>query len=71
MDGNSFYIADRVSVETASNLVERLGLGAVEAAAERVLHYRGMGNAQRFCKWREIERLVMLLNVTQPFGTIH
>lgn len=66
-----FYIASRQSVEQADLLLEQYGVSALDEAAARSRHYREMGNAIRFCEWRQIERFLMLLSQDVPVGTIH
>lgn len=66
-----FYIADRATVDSASELIERFGVDAGVEAAARADHYRGMGNAINFCRWRQIERVIMVLTADQPLGTVH
>jgi hypothetical protein len=66
-----FYIADRGSVDAATSLIAMFGEGAVGEAAARADHYRGVGNAIRFCEWRQIERVISILNQDMSFGTVH
>ena len=66
-----FYIADRGSFERAEELVERFGPDAIDEAAARSRHYRELGNAIRFCEWRQIERFLAVLAQDVPIGTIH
>ena len=66
-----FYIADRGSVDAATSLIRMFGEAAVVEAAARADHYRGVGNATRFCEWRQIERMVSILNQDMAFGTVH
>jgi hypothetical protein len=66
-----FYIADRNSVEIAENLFREFGSLAVDEAAARSRHYRELGNAIRFCEWRQIERFLMVLSHDGAVGTIH
>jgi len=66
-----FYIADRDSVDMATTLISMFGESASVEAAARADHYRGLGNAIRFCEWRQIERVVSVLNLDMSFGTVH
>jgi hypothetical protein len=66
-----FYIADRSSVDRATELLNLYGALAVDEAAARSQHYRDLGNAVRFCEWRQIERFLTLLNQDLPVGTVH
>jgi hypothetical protein len=66
-----FYIADRGSVDTANMLIATFGESAGLEAAARADHYKGLGNAIRFCEWRQIERFVSILSQDLSFGTVH
>jgi hypothetical protein len=66
-----FYIADRHSVEQADQLLRQFGLSAVDEAAARCRRYRDLGNAIRFCEWRQIERFLLVLSQEVPIGTVH
>lgn len=66
-----FYIASRNSVDIAEDLFERFGMHAIDEAAARSKHYRELGNAIRFCEWRQIERFLMVLSQDVPVGTVH
>jgi len=66
-----FYIADRNSVDRATELFGEFGMMAIDEAAARSQRYRELGNAVRFCEWRQIERLITLLSQELPVGTVH
>ncbi len=66
-----FYIASRNSVEIAEALFQQYGLHAIDEAAARCRHYHDLGNAIRFCEWRQIERFLMVLSQDVPVGTVH
>jgi len=66
-----FYIADRATVVSASDLIAQFGLDAGIEAANRADRYRDLGNAINFCRWRQIERVIILLTADQAIGTIH
>jgi len=66
-----FYIADRQSVEQADLLLSNNSELALDEAAARCRHYRELGNAIRFCEWRQIERFLMLLSQEVAVGTVH
>jgi hypothetical protein len=40
-------------------------------AAERAEASRNLGNHIHFCRWRQIERLVTILNLEMTAGTLH
>ena len=65
------FIADRASVESASDLINRLGDDAGIEAAARADRFRDLGNAINFCRWRQIERIIAILSVDQAIGTVH
>ena len=66
-----FYIADRNSIEQAEDLLRQFGMLAIDEAAARSRHYRELGNAIRFCEWRQIERFLSVLTQDVAIGTIH
>jgi hypothetical protein len=66
-----FYIADRATVDSASDMIDEFGVDAGIEAAARADRYRDLGNAVNFCRWRQIERIIMVLSADQAIGTIH
>lgn len=66
-----FYIADRATVDSASDLIDRFGVDAGIEAAARAGRYRDLGNAINFCRWRQIERVIIVLTADQAIGTVH
>ena len=66
-----FYVADRSSVETAQDLIATFGDEAGVEAASRADRSRGLGNHTHFCRWRQIERLIVLMSVGRAVGTVH
>ena len=65
------YLADRGEVSDAAELIRRFGDDAGYEAAARADRSRDVGNVQHFCRWRQIERLIVLLSLDMPVGTIH
>ena len=65
------YVADRAMLAAANDLIDRFGGHAAIEAASRADRSRDLGNVVHFCRWRQIERLVALLNADEPAGTIH
>jgi len=65
------YLGDRKSFEDAAELIETFGVNAGYEAASRADRSRDVGNHIHFCHWRQIERLIVLLSVEQPIGTVH
>ena len=69
MDG--LFIPGRPTVDAAAELIELYGLDAGSEAAARAHRSRADGNVERFCHWRQIERLIVALNSNEVAGTIH
>lgn len=66
-----FYIANRTSIAQAEDLLREYGMLAIDEAAARSKHYRELGNAIRFCEWRQIERFLAVLSQECAIGTVH
>ncbi len=66
-----FYIADRSSISQAQELLAEYGMLAIDEAAARSRRYHDLGNAIRFCEWRQIERFLMVLSQDCAVGTVH
>lgn len=65
------FIHDRGAVSDAAELITRFGDDAGFEAAARADRSRALGNHLNFCRWREIERLIVLLSANRATGTIH
>ena len=65
------YLADRREVADAAQLISAYGDNAGCEAAARADHYRNIGNHLHFCRWRQIERLIVLLSISRAVGTVH
>ena len=65
------YLADRSSVTTAQELIATFGDEAGFEAASRADKSRDLGNHLHFCRWRQIERLIVLMSVGRAVGTVH
>lgn len=65
------YLSDPSEVTAALALVREHGDDAGFAASARADHYRDLGNYLNFCRWRQIERLIVLMATEQAVGTIH
>lgn len=65
------YLSDRKSYEDATELIALFGENAGYEAAARADRSRDLGNHIHFCRWRQIERLIVLLFYDFPLGTIH
>lgn len=65
------YLSDRASVYDAAELIAQYGDHAVYEAVSRADRSRDLGNHIHFCRWRQIERLIVLLSVDVALGTVH
>ncbi|MFZ5747209.1 MAG: hypothetical protein ACOY45_06070 [Pseudomonadota bacterium] len=65
------YLADRGQVSDAADLIRHYGDDAGYEAAARADRSRDLGNHIHFCRWRQIERLIVLMSLPRPVGTIH
>jgi hypothetical protein len=64
------YVEPR-DVFEAEALIDQFGTAAGLEAADRAEHSRNVGNHLNFCRWRQIERLIIMLSVETTLGTIH
>ncbi|MEE9433825.1 MAG: hypothetical protein V3V15_06270 [Sphingorhabdus sp.] len=58
-------------VTEAEALISQYGNEAGLEAAERAKASRNIGNHIQFCRWRQIERLIIMLSLQATLGTIH
>ena len=65
------YVADRAHVTDAAELIALFGDDAGFEAAARADRCRDLGNYVNFCRWRQIERLIVLMSVNRAVGTVH
>ena len=65
------YLADRSSVDAAQELMTTFGDDAGFEAAARADKSRDLGNHIHFCRWRQIERLIVLMSQGRAVGTVH
>lgn len=65
------FVPDLAMVADATDLIAHFGFGAALEAAARADRSRDLGNVVHFCRWRQVERLVTLLNTDEPIGTVH
>jgi hypothetical protein len=65
------FLADASFVADADDLIRAFGNDAGFEAAARADASRDRGNAIHFARWRQIERLIVLLSVDEPFSTVH
>jgi hypothetical protein len=65
------YLADTREVADAAELIRAFGEQAGSEAAARADRSRDLGNHVHFCRWRQIERLVVLMSIPRAVGTVH
>ncbi|HEX7782320.1 MAG TPA: hypothetical protein VF509_05905 [Sphingobium sp.] len=65
------FLSDRKSYDDAADLMSRFGDDAGYEAAALADKSRDLGNHIRFCHWRQIERMIIVLSIRQAIGTIH
>jgi hypothetical protein len=68
---DSPFIAGRLALAEASELIDRFGEEAGLEAATRAERSRDAGNVLHFCHWRQIERVIATLSSDEVVGTIH
>lgn len=68
---DSPYIAGRLALTEASDLIDRFGDDAGYEAAVRAESSRDAGNVLKFCHWRQIERVIATLSDEEVRGTVH
>nr|WP_315457204.1 hypothetical protein [uncultured Sphingorhabdus sp.] len=64
------YVEPRDVVE-AEALMDKFGTAAGIEAADRANASRNIGNHIHYCRWRQIERLIILLSAQTTLGTVH
>ena len=64
------YVDPRDVVE-AEALIDQFGKTAGLEAADRAEASRNVGNHLHYCRWRQIERLIIMLSIETTLGTIH
>ncbi|MEP3225002.1 MAG: hypothetical protein ABJO01_03425 [Parasphingorhabdus sp.] len=62
---------DSTSFSDAEQLITNFGEEAGLEAANRADKSRAVGNHLHYCKWRQVERLCVLLSIDQSIGTVH
>ena len=65
------YLVDTREVADAAELIRAFGEEAGSEAAARADRSRDLGNHIHFCRWRQIERLVVLMSIPRAVGTVH
>ena len=65
------FVTDRQSALEASDFIARFGDDAGFEAAARAEASRDRGNVVHFCRWRQIERLILVLSSPTGEQTLH
>lgn len=65
------YLADRSTIDQAQELMTAFGDDAGFEAAARADKSRDLGNHVHFCRWRQVERLIVLMSMPRAVGTVH
>ena len=65
------HLPDRAAASDAADLIDRFGAHAAGEAAARAGRSRDVGNVIAFCRWRQIERLILVLALATGARTIH
>lgn len=65
------FVADRRFVLDAERLIAQFGEDAGFEAAARADASRDRGNVPHYCRWRQIERMIIALSDTHPHGALH
>lgn len=62
---------DSTNYAEAEQLIHNFGEEAGLEAANRADQSRAVGNHLHYCKWRQVERMCVLLSIDQALGTVH
>lgn len=62
---------DRNDYQEAESLIAHFGDEAGLEAANRADQSRARGNHLHYCKWRQVERLCVLMSIDIAIGTVH
>jgi len=65
------HLPDRSAAAEAAELIAHFGIHAASEAAARASKSRDRGNVVHFCRWRQIERMILLLSAGTADHTIH
>ena len=65
------FVADRGCFADASDLIAVYGDDAGFEAAARADRSRDIGNLVNYCRWRQIERMIVLLATHEVVGSVH
>lgn len=62
---------DSTNFSDAEQLILNFGAEAGLEASIRADKSRALGNHLHYCKWRQVERICVLLSIAHPIGTVH
>ena len=62
---------DTTDYADAEALMRNYGEEAGLEAANRADKSRAVGNHIHYCKWRQVERMCVLMSIDQSLGTVH
>lgn len=65
------FLADTRPHQDAAELLILFGSAAAGEAAGRAARSRALGNHLHFCRWRQVERLLGVLEGEMAMGTVH
>ena len=65
------HLPDRSAAADAAELIARFGDYAASEAAARADRSREVGNVEHFCRWRQIERMILLLAAGRSGQSLH
>ena len=68
---NHVHLPDRAAAADAADLIARFGIHAADEAAHRAAHSRTLGNVVHFFRWRQIERMIVLLAAGPSVHMLH
>ena len=65
------HLPDRAAASEAADLIDRFGAHAAGEGEGRAGRSRAVGELLAFCRWRQIERLILVLALATGARTIH
>ena len=65
------HVTDRAALAEATDLITHFGEHAKSEAASRASRSRSLGNVIHFCRWRQIERTIEMLDTQEAAGSVH
>jgi hypothetical protein len=68
---NHVHVPDRAALADAAALIEQFGDYAASEAKLRADRSREVGNVVHFCRWRQIERTIDMLQCEDSVGLLH